>query len=83
MSTWTEPEALYEQSKKLLYLKCYKVDFWSIFFSNYMKGLNSVVLAIFQKGLAWPCPVITGPQKGQSCGQKLEKTKKTNLYTHQ
>ena len=41
-----------------------------------MKGLKSVVLAIFHKGLGWPCPVITGPQKGQNCDQKLEKTKK-------
>ena len=48
--------------------------------SNYMKGLKSVVLAIFQKGFAWPCPVITGPQKGQNCDQKLERQKKT-IYT--
>merc|ERR1711940_254468 len=24
---------------------------------NYMQGLKSAILAIFQKGLGWPCPV--------------------------
>ena len=24
---------------------------------NYMHGLKSAILAIFQKGLGWPCPV--------------------------
>ena len=24
---------------------------------NYMHGLKSAILAIFQKGLEWPCPV--------------------------
>ena len=26
-------------------------------FLNYMHGLKSAILAIFQKGLGWPCPV--------------------------
>ena len=28
-----------------------------IFFSNYMHGLKSVILAIFQTGPVWLCPV--------------------------
>ena len=27
------------------------------FFLNYMHGLKSAILVIFQKGLGWPCPV--------------------------
>jgi hypothetical protein len=27
-------------------------------FLNYMQGLKSAILAIFKKGLGWPCPVI-------------------------
>ena len=26
-------------------------------FLNYMRGLKRAILAIFQKGLGWPCPV--------------------------
>ena len=30
---------------------------WPKKFLNYMHGLKSAILAIFQKGLGWPCPV--------------------------
>ena len=30
---------------------------WPKEFLNYMHGLKSAILAIFQKGLGWPCPV--------------------------
>jgi hypothetical protein len=30
---------------------------WSIKILNYMHGLKSAILAIFQKGLGWLCPV--------------------------
>ena len=30
---------------------------WPKTFLNYMHGLKSAILAIFQKGLGWPCPV--------------------------
>ena len=30
---------------------------WPQIFLNYMHGLKSAILAIFQKGLGWPCPV--------------------------
>ena len=30
---------------------------WSKIFLNYMHGLKSAVLAIFQRGLGWPSPV--------------------------
>ena len=30
---------------------------WPQKFLNYMQQLESAILAIFQKGLEWPCPV--------------------------
>ena len=30
---------------------------WPQFFFDYMHGLKSAILTIFQKGLGWPCPV--------------------------
>ena len=34
-----------------------KVDMWPNFFSNSMQGLKSAILAMFRRGLGWPCPV--------------------------
>ena len=30
---------------------------WPQIFLNYMHGIKSAILTIFQKGLGWPCPV--------------------------
>ena len=30
---------------------------WPKEFLNYMQGLKSAILAIFQRGPGWPCPV--------------------------
>ena len=35
----------------------FKAVIWPQMFLNYMHGLKSAILAIFQKGLGWPCPV--------------------------
>ena len=34
-----------------------KEVFWQQKFLNSMHGLKSAILAIFQEGLEWPCPV--------------------------
>ena len=36
-----------------------KEDIWPKKNSNYMQGLKSAILAIFQRGPGWPCPVST------------------------
>jgi hypothetical protein len=36
---------------------------WSKQFLNYMHGLKSAILAIFQKGLGWPYPVSLALKK--------------------
>ena len=41
---------------------------------NYKHGLKIAIMAIFQKGLEWPCPVSTlkcGPQKRIIALEKL------------
>ena len=39
---------------------------------NYMKGLKSAILSIFQTEPGWPCPVsIYGPQESLAGFQKL------------
>ena len=36
-----------------------KEDIWPKNFSNSMQGLKSAIMAIFQRGPGWPCPVST------------------------
>ena len=39
------------------YLSTSKKGIWSKTNSNFMKGLKSAILAIFQNGMLWPRPV--------------------------
>ena len=40
-----------------IFLSTEKEGIWPKNFLNYMHGLKSAILAFFQKGLGWPCPV--------------------------
>ena len=58
ISTWTEPETLYEKKNYNGLLFTTSNEYiWPQKFSIFMHGLKSAILAIFQRGLGWPCPV--------------------------
>ena len=40
-----------------------KEGMWLNNFLKFMRGLKSSIVAIFQKGLGWPCPVIAAPMR--------------------
>ena len=57
LSTWTEPETCFGLSHLVALSKHFKRSNLAQKNLNYMHGLKSAILAIFQKGLGWPCPV--------------------------
>ena len=56
LSTWTEPETSWIKSLGGTFQSTSKEVIWPKILLNFMHGLKSAILAIFQKGLGWPCP---------------------------
>ena len=70
LSTWKEPLPLYEQISLRTILKHFKWSHSVQKNSNYMHGLKSAILAIFQKlanWLDWPCPVSAAAHRILFC----------------